>query len=186
MLKTMIKSVSALLVLSFLATTGARLGVAGPLELVIGTGGTSSAAFIAGNGISIASVLYAKGIKIYNYGTKGDKDNIKRLTKKKRAINLALVSTKGIAKASEKEKKGMSGLLALGNEKGDAILLVVRNKAPKGVSKQDYNKAIAEIVRLLKDARAAKVIRAEWKALSVSSGDAAFKAAGLRRHKAAM
>lgn len=186
MLKTITKFASSCLILGFVIASGMSNSAANELELVVGTGGTSSAAFSAGNGMSIASVIHGKGIKIYNYGTKGDKDNIKRLTKKKRAINLAIVSAKGLAKANDKQKKGMSGLIALGKAKGDTILLIVRNKAPKGVSKDKYSLAISEVVRVLKDTKAGKVIKNEWRDWSVSSGESAFKAAGVKRHEAAL
>jgi len=186
MLKTITKFASSCLILGFVIASGMSNSAANELELVVGTGGTSSAAFSAGNGMSIASVIHGKGIKIYNYGTKGDKDNIKRLTKKKRAINLAIVSAKGLAKANDKQKKGMSGLIALGKAEGDTILLIVRNKAPKGVSKDKYSLAISEVLRVLKDSKAGKVIKNEWRDWSVSSGESAFKAAGVKRHKAAL
>jgi hypothetical protein len=186
MLKTITKFASSCLILGFVITSGMSNSAANELELVVGTGGTSSAAFSAGNGMSIASVIHGKGIKIYNYGTKGDKDNIKRLTKKKRAINLAIVSAKGLAKANDKQKKGMSGLIALGKAEGDTILLIVRNQAPKGVSKDKYSLAISEVLRVLKDSKAGKVIKNEWRDWSVSSGESAFKAAGVKRHKAAL
>ena len=150
MLKTITKFASSCLILGFVITSGISNSAANELELVVGTGGTASAAFSAGNGMSIASVMHGKGIKIYSYGTKGDKDNIKRLTKKKRAINLAIVSSKGLAKANDKQKKGISGLIALGKAKGDTLLLLVRNKAPKGVSKDKYSLAISEVLRVLK------------------------------------
>jgi len=186
MLKTITKFASSCLILGFVIASGMSNSAANELELVVGTGGTSSAAFSAGNGMSIASVIHGKGIKIYNYGTKGDKDNIKRLTKKKRAINLAIVSAKGLAKANDKQKKGMSGLIALGKAEGDTILLIVRNQAPKGVSKDKYSLAISEVLRVLKDTKAGKVIKNEWRDWSVSSGESAFKAAGVKRHKAAL
>ena len=186
MLKTITKLASSCLILGFVIASGMANSAANELELVVGTGGTSSAAFSAGNGMSIASVIHGKGIKIYNYGTKGDKDNIKRLTKKKRAINLAIVSAKGLAKANDKQKKGMSGLIALGKAEGDTILLIVRNKAPRGVSKDKYSLAISEVLRVLKDTKAGKVIKNEWRDWSVSSGESAFKAAGVKRHKAAL
>lgn len=186
MLKTITKFASSCLILGFVITSGISNSAANELELVVGTGGTASAAFSAGNGMSIASVMHGKGIKIYSYGTKGDKDNIKRLTKKKRAINLAIVSSRGLAKANDKQKKGISGLIALGKAKGDTLLLLVRNKAPKGVSKDKYSLAISEVLRVLKDTRAGKVIKNEWRDWSVSSGEPAFTAAGVKMHKAAL
>ena len=186
MLKTITKFASSCLILGFVITFGISNTAANELELVVGTGGTSSAAFSAGNGMSIASVMHGKGIKIYSYGTKGDKDNIKRLTKKKRAINLAIVSAKGLAKANDKQKKGMSGLIALGKAKGDTLLLVARNKAPKGVSKDKYSLAISEVVRVLKNTKAGKIIKNEWRNWSVSSGVSAFTAAGVKIHKAGL
>lgn len=187
MLNKILKSAMALAAVAVI--TGAGLvpsAKAADLEMVIGSGNTSGELFAAGNGISVASVLNGKGVKIYNYGTKGDKDNIKRLTKSKRAINLALVTAKGLAKSSDKQKKAMSGLLAVGKAKGDTILLIVRDKAPKGVKKADYAAAVAEIVRVLKSDKTAKAVKSQWSGWSVSSGEAAFKAAGVKVHKAAM
>lgn len=186
MLKKLVKFASALAVFALVATAGTNASIAADLELVVGSGSTSGELFRAGSGLSVASVMHGKGIKIYNYGTKGDKDNIKRLTKKKRAINLALVSAKGLAKANDKQKKAMSGLMAVGKSKGDTVLLIVRNKGPKGVSKADYASAVAEVVRVLKNPKSAAVIKGQWSGWSVSSGDAAFKAAGVKVHKAAM
>ena len=68
----------AVLLISFAAHP--QNSLAGDVELVIGTGNIKGNLFAAGNAISIASALNGKGFKIYNYGTKGGKDNIKRVT----------------------------------------------------------------------------------------------------------
>jgi hypothetical protein len=156
------------------------------IELVIGSAGTKSKLFEAGNGISMASVIGAKGVKVYNYGTKGDKDNLKRISKKKRAINLALVSAKGLAAASAKQKKAISGLMAIGKHDGDIVLLIARNKAPKGVSKDAYAKALSSVIAAIKGGKGMKFAQKSWSGFAPAQADAAFKTAGVRLHKAAM
>jgi hypothetical protein len=164
----------------------AQVAQADDIELVLGTDKIDGELFAAGTAISIASALEAKGMKIFNYSTKGGNDNIKRISKKKRAINLGLVTAKDLAKASGKQLKAISGLLAMGKAKGQTVLLIVRNKAPKKVSKGDYAKAVAEVVRVLNSARTAKMVKQKWPSFSPSSGAAEFKAAGVKLHKAAM
>ena len=158
---------------------------AADMELVIGTGNIKGKLFAAGNAISIASALHAKGIKIFNYATKGGKDNIKRITKKKKAINLALVTSKDLAKAKAKQIKKLSGLMAIGSLKGKQILLIVRNKAPKKVSKTAYAAAISEVMRILHTKKAKNLIKAEWNNYAPASAVAVFKKAGVRLNKAA-
>jgi len=156
------------------------------IELVVGSAGTKSKLFDAGNGISMASVIGAKGVKVYNYGTKGDKDNLKRISKKKRAINLALVSAKGLAAASAKQKKAISGLMAVGMFKGDTILLIARNATPKGVSKEAYTKALSSVIAALKGGKGMQFAKKSWSDFAPSSADSLFKEAGVEVHKAAM
>lgn len=156
------------------------------IELVVGTADIDSPLFAAGNGISAASVIGAKGVKVYNYSTKGDEDNIKRLVKNKRAINLALVSAKGLAAASDKQKGALSGLMALGTHNGEPILLIARNKSPKGVSDEAYAKALSAVIAALKGGQGMKLVKGEWNSFTPDTGDAAFKSAGVKMHKAAM
>ncbi len=156
------------------------------VELVIGTAETKHPLFAAGNGMSMASVVARTGVKVYNFGTKGDKDNLKRIAKSKRAINLALVSAKALKAAAAKEKKAISGLIAVGKHNGDTILLVARNAAPKGLSKEAYTKALSAVVAAFKSAKGKKFVSKEWKDFAPASADAEFKAAGVSVHKAAM
>lgn len=184
----LIKTLAALAAIAVLAGFGqpTPTALAADLELVLGTGNTNGKLFAAGSAISMASVIEGKGIKVYNYGTKGGKDNIKRISKSKRAINFALVTAKDLAKAKEKERKAFSGLMALGKAKGETVLLIVRDKAPKKVSNGDYAAAVAEFVRVLKSAKSAKMVKQQWSEFGPSSGASEFKAAGVKLHKAAI
>ena len=188
MRRNLIKTLAAVAAIAVLTGFGqpAQTVLAGELELVLGTGSTKGKLFAAGSAISMASVVEGKGIKVYNYGTKGGKDNIKRISKKKRAINFALVTAKELAKAGEKQRKAISGLMALGKAKGETVLLIVRNKAPKKVSKSDYAAAVAEFVRVLKSAKSAKMVKQQWSSFNPSSGASDFRAAGIKLHKAAI
>ena len=188
MRRNLIKTFAALAAIAVFTGFGlpSQTAVAAELELVLGTGNTNGKLFAAGSAISMASVIEGKGIKVYNYGTKGGKDNIKRISKKKRAINFGLVTAKDLSKAKGKQLKEFSGLMALGKAKGETVLLIVRNKAPKKVSKSDYAAAVAEFVRVLKSAKSAKMVKQQWSGFSPSSGAADFKAAGVKLHKAAV
>jgi len=188
MRRNLIKTLAAMAAIAVLTGFGlpAPAAIADELELVLGTGNTKSPLFAAGSGISMASVVVGKGIKVYNYGTKDGKDNIARISKKKRAINFALVTAKDLAEAKEAQRKTFSGLMALGKAKGETVLLIVRNQAPTKVSKGDYAAAVAEFVRVLKSAKSAKLVKKEWSGFSPSSGASDFKAAGVKLHKAAI
>ena len=188
MRRTLIKTLVALAAIAVLGGFGqpTHTALANDLELVLGTGNTKGKLFAAGSAISMASVIEGKGIKVYNYGTKGGKDNIKRISKNKRAINFALVTAKDLAKANEKQRKAFSGLMALGKAKGETVLLIVRNKAPKKVSKADYAAAVAEVVRVLKSSKTANMVKEKWSGFAPSSGASDFKAAGVALHKAAI
>ena len=158
---------------------------ASDVELVLGTGSIKGKLFAAGNAISASSVLYGKGVKVYNYGTKGGKDNVKRVTKKKKSISLGIVAAKDLSKAKAKQIKKLSGLMSLGTLKGKQVLMIVRNKAPKKVSKAAYAGAIAEVVRFMQSSKAKKLIKKEWNGYDPGSGADAFKKAGVKIHKAA-
>ena len=188
MRRNLLKTFTAMIALAVIAGFGqfSQTVVAAELELVLGTGNTKGKLFAAGSAISMASVVQGKGIKVYNYGTKGGKDNIKRIAKKKRAINFALVTAKDLAKAKDKQRKAFSGLMALGKAKGETVLLIVRNKAPKKVSKAEYAAAVAEFVRVLKSSKSAKMVKKLWSGFGPSSGASAFEAAGVKLHKAAI
>ena len=187
MANKLIKTLAALATIAVITGIGqpGQTAAAEGMELVIGTAGKGTL-FAAGDAISMASVIQGKGIKVYNYGTKGGKDNIKRISKKKRAINFGLVTAKDLSKAKTKQLKAFSGLMALGKEKGATVLLIVRNKAPKGTSKDAYAAAVAEMVRILKSAKTAKMVKKKWSGFAPSSGAAEFKAAGVKLHKAAI
>jgi len=182
-----IKTLAALATIVVLAVAGpTQKSFAGDIELVIGTGSIKGKLFAAGNAISIASALHGKGFKIYNYGTKGGKDNIKRVTKKKKSINFGMVTAKDLSKAKAKKLKKLSGLMSLGTLGGKNILLIVRNKAPKKVSKESYAAAIANAVGLLQSGKAKKRIKAAWGGYAPASASAAFKKANVKLHKAAI
>ena len=182
----LLKSLAALAAIVVISASGQHQAVAADMELVIGTGNIKGKLFAAGNAISIASVLHGKGVKVYNYGTKGGKDNIKRISKKKRAINFGLVSAKDLGKAKKKQLKAIRGLMAVGKAKGKTMLLIVRKKAPKKVSKEAYAAAIAQVVNILKSKKGVARIKAAWKGYAPSSGASDFKAAGVKLHKAAI
>ncbi|MDA1325275.1 MAG: hypothetical protein O3C34_11045 [Proteobacteria bacterium] len=188
MRRKLIKTFAALAAITVLSGFGqtAPTAHADELELILGTGDVSGKLFAAGSAMSMASVVEGKGIKVYNYGTKGGKDNIKRIAAKKRAINFALVTAKDLAKADEKARKAFSGLMAVGKAKGENVLLIVRNQAPKKISKGDYAAAVTEFVRVLKSAKSAKLVKKEWSGFNPSSGASDFKAAGVKLHKAAI
>jgi hypothetical protein len=188
MRRNLIKTLAALAAIALFTGFGipAHTAIADELELVLGTGNINGKLFAAGSAISVASVVEGKGIKVYNYGTKGGKDNIARISKKKRAINFALVTAKDLAKAKEAQRKTFSGLMALGKAKDETVLLIVRNEAPKKVSEAVYSAAVAEFVRVLKSAKSAKLVKKQWSGFNPSSGASDFKAAGVKLHKAAI
>ena len=160
--------------------------LAGDVELVIGTGNIKGNLFAAGNAISIASALNGKGFKIYNYGTKGGKDNIKRVTKKKKSINLGMVTSNDLSKAKAKQIKKLRGLMSLGTLKGKQILLIVRNKAPKKVAKDAYQSAISSVVKLLNSSNAQKRIKSAWAGYAPKAASDIFKNVGVKLHTSAM
>ena len=182
----LMKTLAALAAIVVMSVTGQQQAVAADMELVLGTGDIKGSLFAAGNAISIASVLQGKGVKVYNYGTKGGKDNIGRLSKKKRAINFGLVTAADLGKAKPKQLKAIRGLMAVGKDKGKTVLLIVRDKAPKKVSKKAYAAAVAQVVGILKSKKGMARVKAAWKGYSPSSGAADFKAAGVKLHKAAI
>ena len=182
----LMKTLAALAAIVVISASSQHQAVAADMELVIGTGNIKGELFAAGNAISIASVLQGKGVKVYNYGTKGGKDNIKRISKKKRAINFGLVTAANLGKAKPKQLKAIRGLMAVGSAKGKTVLLIVRNKAPKKVSKEAYAAAVAQIVGILKSKKGIARVKAAWKGYSPASGAADFKGAGVKLHKAAI
>ena len=188
MVRNLFKSIAALAVIAVITGIGqpTQTVSAADMELVIGTGNTKGKLFAAGVAISMASVLQGKGVKVYNYGTKGGKDNIKRISKKKRAINFGLVTAKDLTKAKKKQIKAFSGLMALGKAKGQTVLLIVRNKSPKKVSKEAYAAAVAAVVRVLKSSQTTKMVTEQWSGYAPSSAAGDFKAAGVKLHKAAI
>ena len=165
----LMKTLAALAAIVVISASAQPQAIAADMELVLGTGSIKGNLFAAGNAISIASVLQGKGVKVYNYGTKGGKDNIKRIAKKKRAINFGFVTAADLGKA-----------------KGKTVLLIVRNKAPKKVSKEAYAAAVAQVVSILKSKKGVSRVKAAWKGYTPSSAAADFKAAGVKLHKAAI
>ena len=188
MANKLVKTIAAVAAILVLPAIGqhAPAWAAEDIELILGSGNVSGPAFAAGNGISTAVVLNASGVKVYNYGTKGDKDNLKRIASKKRPLNLALVTAKGLAKGKKAELKAVSGVMAVGSVKGGPLLLIVRNQAPKGLSDSDYDAAVGQVVKALRNPKSAKVLIGAWKGWKPSSGEAHFKAAGIKLHKASM
>jgi hypothetical protein len=188
MAKKLVKTIAAVVAILVLPAIGQHTSAwaADDIELILGSGNTSGPAFAVGNGISTAVVLNANGVKVYNYGTKGDKDNLKRIAGKRRPINLALVTAKGLAKGKKAELKAVSGVMAVGSVKGGPLLLIARNKAPKGLSSGDYDAALGQVVKALKNPKSAKVLMGAWKGWKPSSGESHFKAAGIKLHKASM
>ena len=174
----------ALLVISFIAHP--QNSVAADVELVIGSGDIKGDLFAAGNAISIASALNGKGFKVYNYGTKGGKDNIKRVTKKKKSINFGMVTAKDLSKAKAKQIKKLRGLMSLGTLKGKQILLIVRNKAPKKVSKDSYKAVISSVVKLLNSSKSKERIKSVWAGYGPKRAPDAFKNVGVKLHPSAM
>ncbi len=155
-----------------------------PVELVLGTDSEKSPLFGMGTGIANAIALGAKGVAVFNYSTKGAKDNLKRITKKKRAINLAAVPLRALEKS--KNRKKVMGLMMLGStrKKPDWIALVVRPKPPKGVSKARYNAAIAELVKALNSKATRKLMKKHWKRWAPNRAANVFESAGVKVHPA--
>jgi hypothetical protein len=182
----LLKSLAAMTAIMVLSVSGQHQAIAADMELVIGTGSIKGNLFAAGNAMSVASVLQGKGVKVYNYGTKGGKDNIKRISKKKRAINFGLVTAGDLGKAKKKQLNAIRGLMAIGESKGKTMLLIVRNKAPKKVSKADYAAAVAQIVNILKSKKGIARIKAAWKGYAPASGATNFKSVGVKLHNAAI
>lgn len=155
-----------------------------PVELVLGTDSEKSPLFGMGTGIANAIALGAKGVAVFNYSTKGAKDNLKRITKKKRAINLAAVPLRALEKS--KNRKKVMGLMMLGStrKKPDWIALVVRPKPPKGVSEARYNAAIAELVKALNSKATRKLMKKHWKRWAPNRAANVFESAGVKVHPA--
>ena len=97
-----------------------------------------------------------------------------------------MVTAKDLSKAKAKKLKKLSGLMSLGTLGGKNILLIVRNKAPKKVSKESYAAAIANAVGLLQSGKAKKRIKAAWGGYAPASASAAFKKVNVKLHKAAI
>ena len=157
-----------------------------PVELVLGTDGIKSPLFGMGNGLSAAVALNAKGVAVFNYATKGTKDNLKRLTKKKRAINLAAVLARGLGKSKLRAK--VQGVATLGSTKKnpDWVILVVRPKPPKGVSRKQYEDAIYNLVLALQDKKTEKMMGKVWKRWSPQPNPFVFENVGVKLHPGAI
>ncbi len=168
------------------ATSGGGGGGGDPVELVLGTDGIKSKLFALGNGIATAVALNADGVEVYNYATKGSKDNLKRITKKKRAINLAAVRLKALEKS--KLRKKVMGVMTLGSTRKnpDWVVLVVRPKPPKGVAKKTYDNAIYQLVKALYNKKSNKVIKKAWGRWAPNRNAVILKSAGVKYHPAAL
>lgn len=166
--------------------SAAKSGGGDPVELVLGTDKTSSPIFAMGNGLATAVALSSDSVSVFNYSTKGTKDNLKRITKKKRAINLAAVMLRGLEKS--KLRKKVMGLAMLGSTRKnpDWVALVVRPKPPKGVSKARYNAAIANLVKTLYSKSTRKLMKKHWKRWAPNRATVVFKSVGVEIHPAAL
>ena len=157
-------------------------GPAAAAELVLGTGGVESAYFDLGNKLVRAIALDVDGVGVNIQSTKGDKDNLKLLAKKKRGVDLGLVRLDD-AKAAwnaagKKQNRKVRGLFSLGAGKdGKTVVLLASQK----VSDADA-KAIVGYLLGKKGMARMKKLHAGWGA---QAGSAAFKAAGIPMHPGA-
>ena len=163
-----------------------QAAAAGPVELVFGTDKIKSKLFKMGVGLSAAIALNADGVVVFNYSTKGSKDNLKRLTAKKRAINLAVVSGKALKNAKQRDK--VLAVMTLGStkKKPDWVVLVVRPKPPKGVSKARYEGAIYQLVKALTSKKTMKLMKKHWKRWAPQRNAVALKNIGVKYHAGAI
>ena len=186
-MKTITTLLAAVAMLGFAGCaeeTASSGGGGDPVELVLGTDSEKSPLFGMGNGIATAVALGAEGVAVYNYSTKGAKDNLKRISKKKRAINLAAVPLRALEKSKNRNK--VQGLMMLGStrKKPDWVALVVRPKPPKGVSKEAYNAAIAQLVKALNSKATRKLMKKHWKRWAPNRATSVFESAGVKVHPA--
>jgi len=184
-----IKYLGLLLAASALALGGcAATGGAGgdPVELVLGTDSNDSDLFKMGNVLATAVALNTDALAVYNYSTKGSMDNLKRIAKKRRAINLAAVTLKSLEKF--KKRKAVQGVVMLGSTRKnpDWVALVVRAKAPKGVSKEAYEEAIYQLVKVIYNKKTRKMMKKSWKRWAPNRATVIFKSVGVKFHPGAL
>ena len=86
-----------------------------------------------------------------------------------------------------KGRKNVLGIMTLGSTRKnpDWVVLVVRPKPPKGVSKAQYNNAIYQLVKALNNKKSRKVIKKSWKRWAPNRNQALFKTVGLKYQAAA-
>ena len=157
-----------------------------PVELVIGTDSNTSDLFKMGNGLATAVALNSDALAVYNYATKGSKDNLKRIAKKKRAINLAAVRLKELE--TLKKRQAIEAVVMLGSTRKnpDWVALVVRARAPKGVSKEAYKNAIYELVKVIYSEKARKTMQKSWKRWAPNRAAAIFESVGIKYNAGAI
>lgn len=178
--KRILKTFMALAVAGVLTTTSAAPAAAA--ELVLGTGGIESAYFALGNKLVKAFALDVTGFQVNSQATKGDKDNIKLLGKKRRGAQLGF-ATLGAAKAAwnakgKKQNRKIAGLISIGqNKDGKTVVLLASKKL-----KDAHAEAIVSYLLSDKGKKRMAKLRARWNA---QSGAAAFKAAGIPQHPGA-
>ena len=153
---------------------------------MLGTDSNDSDLFKMGNVLATAVALNTDAVAVYNYSTKGSKDNLKRIAKKRRAINLAAVTLKALEKF--KKRKAVQGVVMLGSTRKnpDWVALVVRVKAPKGISKQAYEEAIYQLVKVIYSKKTRKMMKKSWKRWAPNRATVIFKSVGVKLHPGAL
>jgi TRAP-type uncharacterized transport system substrate-binding protein len=151
--------------------------------LVLGSGDADSATFTLGNKLVKAIALDLDGITVNSRVTKGDKDNVKLLGKKKRGVDLGFATLGAATKAwnaeGKKQNRKFKGLLAIAkNKMGKTLYLLAGKKV-----KKDQAKAIVQYLLSAKGKKRLKKLKAD---ASPASGAAEFKAAGIPLHAGAM
>lgn len=178
--KRILKTFMAAAVAGVMATMSAA--PAASAELVLGTGGVESAYFALGNKLVKAFALDLADFRVNSQATKGGKDNIKLLGKKRRGAQLGF-ATLGAAKAAwnakgKKQNRKIAGLISIGkNKSGKTVVLLASKKL-----KDAYAKAIVSYLLSAKGKKRMAKLRANWDA---RSGADAFKAAGIPQHPGA-
>lgn len=175
-----LKTCLAVALVGVMAATFA--GPAAAAELVLGSGGVESAYFDIGNKLVRAIALDVDSVGVNIQATKGDKDNLTLLAKKKRGVDIGLVRLDA-AKAAwnaegKKQNRKVRGLFSLGAGKdGKTVVLL----ASQQVSEADA-KAIVGYLLGKKGMARMKKLHGAW---GPQAGSAAFKAAGIPMHPGA-
>ncbi len=179
--KHILKTFMAVAVAGVLTTMSVAPAAAAQ-QLVLGTGGLESAYFALGNKLVKALALDVKGFIVNSQSTKGDKDNIKLLGKKRRGAQLGF-STMKAAKAAwnakgKKQNRKIAGLISVGKNKAGKTVLLFASKKLKAA----HAEAIVSYLLSAKGKKRMSKLRAKWNA---QSGSAAFKSAGIPQHAGA-